>query len=277
MKIIDNKKIIEKIQLLFKQKKNNLSKNGLKEIGIDPVENQYKVSNLIIEQAFWSDYKITVIDKFRDLDGNLISENIKLLSKIKSLWDVGKKEIKFDDLIALNILTPATELCIGNFRLNTISDTAFGIKLFDKNKSIDSKWIDAVVDSDKVISVLQKFEIKEKELNELSEVKLNKLLEDHFKKYFENVRKGDTTNQGIVDLNIGNNKFVIELKLARELKKSHQSDRACGQIERYMKEFNTNFMVVVVGNLEDKQEKHGQTLKKKVKDCKGFYYYIEAL
>jgi hypothetical protein len=106
---------------------------------------------------------------------------------------------------------------------------------------------------------------------------LNKLLEDHFKKYFESVRKGDTTNQGLIDLNIGNKKFVIELKLARELKKSHQSDRAIGQIERYMKEFTNNFMFVVAGNHEDKQEKYCQILKKKLDECGGFYYYIEAL
>ena len=277
MKIIDNKKSIEKIQSLVKENKTKISKDGLKTIGIEPNEDKYKVGNILIEPGFFADFRFKIIDENRDLDGNLISENIMLHSKIKSLWEAGKKEIKFEFLIELNIYTPATELIIGNFKLYTCSDTSYGIEIVDRKKNIDGKWIDSVVNADKVISVLQKFDIKEEELEKLSEVKLNKLLEDHFKKYFESVRKGDTTNQGLIDLNIGNKKFVIELKLARELKKSHQSDRAIGQIERYMKEFTNNFMFVVAGNHEGKQEKYCQILKKKLDECGGFYYYIEAL
>ena len=277
MKIIDNKKSIEKIQSLIKEKKTKISKDELKIIGIEPDADKYKVRNILIEPAFFVDYRLKIIDENRDLDENLISENVKLHSKIKSLWEAGKKEIKFEYLISLNIYTPATELIIGNFKLYTCSDTSYGIEIVNKKKNTDGKWIDSVVNADKVISVLQKFDIKEKELEKLSEVKLNKLLEDHFKKYFESVRKGDTTNQGLIDLNIGNKKFVIELKLARELKKSHQSDRAIGQIERYMKEFTNNFMFVVAGNHADKQEKYCQILKKKLDECGGLYYYIEAL
>jgi len=67
--------------------------------------------------------------------------------------------------------------------------------------------------------LLQKFDISNSDLEKLSEVKFNALLEKHFKEYIENVRKSDITNQGFIDLNIAN-RILIEIKLSRELKKN---------------------------------------------------------
>ena len=133
-----------------------------------------------------------------------------------------------------------------------------------------------MINTERILDVLKDFTINSKDLSKISELDLNKLLENHFKKYFENIKKGGTSDKGLIDLIVGDLKYGIELKLARELKKTTQADRALGQIDRYMEKFGANFMVVIAGNDDDKKEKSVQDLIKKIRSGKGTYYYLEA-
>ncbi len=165
-----------------------------------------------------------------------------------------------------------------NFILNSFFglNSSYSIELIDKNKSVDNLWIDNVIDKEKVFQVLHKFDLNIKELSKMKELDLNKILETHFKGFFATVKKGGTSNKGLVDLILGDNKFGIELRLARELKKSDQADRAYGQADRYKEEFKNNFILLIAGSLEEKSEKSISDLLKKLQGKGILYYYIEA-
>jgi len=271
----ENLKAISKLQSLVKEGKKTIEKDELIKLGIDLSCDKLKLRNIEIKKDLFGMWSISIIDKKADLDGNMISENNKLLKRIQNLYESGETTISFTDLISeFNIYTTATDLNIGNFNLNSLLRlSVYDISLIDKNKNISGKWIDKSVDNKKVKEVLLKFNFTSKMLK-LSEVQLNKELETHFKQYFETVKKGDSTNQGLVDLNIGNGQYVIELKLSREAKKSDQADRAVGQVERYKEHFSDKFMLVIFGEESDRSEKCINLISKKVKDSRGIYQYI---
>jgi hypothetical protein len=271
----ENLKAISKLQSLVKQGKKTIEKDELIKLGIDLSNDKIKLRNIEIKKDLFGMWSISIIDKKADLDGNMISENNKLLKRIQNLYESGETTISFTDLISeFNIYTSATDLNIGNFNLNSLLRlSVYDISLIDKNKNISGKWIDKSVDNKKVKEVLLKFKFTS-EMLKLSEVQLNKELETHFKQYFETVKKGDSTNQGLVDLNIGNGQYVIELKLSREAKKSDQADRAVGQVERYKEHFSDKFMLVIFGEESDRSEKCINLISKKVKDSGGIYQYI---
>jgi hypothetical protein len=111
----------------------------------------------------------------------------------------------------------------------------------------------------------------------MKELDLNKLLEIQFKKYFETVKKGGTSNQGLIDLILGaNHNYGVEIKMAKELNKPSASQRAIGQIELYTKQFNGNFMLLIAGLPEEKNQKPILELVTKAKSCKSNYYYLDA-
>ncbi len=271
----ENLKAISKLQSLIKEGKKTIEKDELIKLGIDISNDKLKLRNIEIKKDLFGMWSLSIIDKKADLDGNMISENNKLLKRIQNLYESGETTISFTDLISeFNIYTSATDLNIGNFNLNSLLRlSVYDISLIDKNKNISGKWIDKSVDNKKVKEVLLKFNFTSKMLK-LSEVQLNKELETHFKQYFETVKKGDSTNQGLVDLNIGNGQYVIELKLSREAKKSDQADRAVGQVERYKEHFSDKFMLVIFGEESDRSEKCINLISKKVKDSRGIYQYI---
>ncbi len=271
----ENLKAISKLQSLVKEGKKTIEKDELIKLGIDISNDKLKLRNIEIKKDLFGMWSLSIIDKKADLDGNMISENNKLLKRIQNLYESGETTISFTDLISeFNIYTSATDLNIGNFNLNSLLRlSVYDISLIDKNKNISGKWIDKSVDNKKVKEVLLKFNFTSKMLK-LSEVQLNKELETHFKQYFETVKKGDSTNQGLVDLNIGNGQYVIELKLSREAKKSDQADRAVGQVERYKEHFSDKFMLVIFGEESDRSEKCINLISKKVKDSRGIYQYI---
>jgi hypothetical protein len=278
----ENLKLVLKIQDYLKSGKTKPNENELIEFGVDVSKQSQMFRNIMLEKNFWGKWVLNIIDPLKDLDGKLISENNKLLQRLKALYENGIKEINLNDFMELNIITPATELKIGNFKLEATSlmyvyPQSYHIMISDKNRNIDGLWLDSVITSEKVLEVLHKFDIAYVDLIKLTEVQLNKLIEEHFKKYFENVKKSGTSNKGLIDLLIGSNQnYAIELKLARELKKSSVSQRAIGQIDLYMEQFNHNFMVIIAGSAEEKREKYIQDLIKKVKKTKGLTYYMEA-
>ncbi len=269
-------KTVTIIQKLIKEGKKKISKLELGSLGLDVTQKNILVRNVKLEKDLvFSDWYFSIIDKKADLDGNQISENPKLLKRIQNHYEGGSRTINFTELINdFNIYTTATDINIGNFNLNSLLRlSVYDINLIDKKKSISGKWIDNVVDAVKVKEALHKFQF-ERAMLKLSEVQLNKELESHFKEFFETVKKGDTTNEGLVDLNIGNGKFVIEMKLSREAKKSSETDRAVGQVDKYKKHFPEQFMIVVFGDDSDREEKGIHALSRKVNESKGIYQFI---
>ena len=278
----ENIKLIKELQELLKNGKTKLDDDFVAKYKIDELKNLV-FRNIELEENFWGRYVITIIDEENDLDGNDFSENKELVKKLKTLWNNDIYEIEFDFFTKLNIVTPATRLKVGNFLLKAkeslldwnISDNCYNISIYDDEKNVDDLWTDEAITKDRIIDVLHNFEFNDVIYNKNSETKLNTLLEKYFKKFFENVKKSSNSNKGLIDLVIGeNNDFGIEMKLARELKKPDQCDRAVGQFSRYTEEFEDDFLIVVFGTIEEKNEKYVKVLHKKA--GKSRYYYKET-
>jgi hypothetical protein len=252
-------------------------------IGIDTTNKLQDYRNIRITSDFWNGVKVSVIDDTKDLDGIPIRENKKLILRVKNLYENGIDRILFSELQNLNIWTPAKEIILGNIRLKNYSDGLFfsydyyKIEIIDSNKSIDGLWLDPAISRGKILDVLHDFNLSEKEFIKMKELDLNKALEQHFKKYFETVKKGRTSKQGLIDLVVGaNHDYGIELKMAKELQKAANRQKAIGQIEEYTREFKDNFLLIIAGRSNEKNDKAVQDVFKKVKECKGYPYYLEA-
>jgi hypothetical protein len=216
------------------------------------------------------------------LDGVLICENKKFISRVKNLLENGINKISISEFSNYNIWKPAKELIIGNIKLREASDILFThdyyeILINDKAKNMDGLWLDSEISTERILKVLSSFELSADVLLKMKELDLNKELEFHFKKHFETVKKGGRSNQGDIDLILGSNhNYGIELKLARELTKASSSQKAIGQIEMYTRQFNGNFMLLVAGENSEKNDKAVAEVVRKAKDCNSSYFFIEA-
>jgi hypothetical protein len=259
-KIKENIKGIKALQERLIQRKKEIKKHELEAMGFEVSSKKIQIRNLNIEKDIFFDvYNISVIDKNKDLDGNLITQNQNLLHRIKVLWEAGKKEFPFSELYNFNILPLIDEIKIGNILLSNYLgiDKSYDISLIDKEKNIDNKWIDASVNMKRVLDVIMDFKYDKKML-ELAEVPLNKELELYFKNHFESVKKSDTSNKGLIDLTVGSggNKIAIELKLSKKLKLANDSQKCRGQIEDYFKQFGKNLILVIAGLKSEMDDKY---------------------
>jgi hypothetical protein len=259
----ENIKLIKIIQELLIQGKNEIKKKELESLGFDTSSRKFEIRNIRIEKDILFDtFYLTVIDKHKDLDGNLISQNSKFIHRVHTLCEAGKKEFPFSELNAFNILPLLSEIKIGNILLSNYFgiDKSYNITIIDKEKNIDNKWLDASVTITRVMDVLMNFPYDKKML-ELAEVPLNKELEKYFKDHFESVKKSDTSNKGLIDLTIGNekNKIAIEIKLSRKLKQANNSQKCRGQIEDYHKQFGKNLILVIAGLKSEMEDKYVST------------------
>jgi len=277
----ENTKLIKSLQTLLLSNK-KADEKALQAIGIDTSIKTQEFRNVKISNDFWNGLTVRVIDNQKDLDGNLISGNKKLITRIKNLWENGNKKIKIADLSELNIWNPAKDIVIGNLRLKNMSDILFSndyyeIQIIDEKKNIDGLWLDNVITTDRILDVLKKYELTASRLKAMKELDLNKDLEILLREHFETVKKGGRSNQGDIDIIIGSNhNYGIELKLARELTKVSASQKAIGQIELYTRQFKGNFMLIVAGRLSEKNDKSVAEVVRKAKECKCTYYYIDA-
>jgi hypothetical protein len=277
----ENVKLIKDLQsLLLSNKK--ADEKALKSIGIDTTIKIQEFRNVKVTNDYWNGLTVSVIDNQKDLDGIPIADNKKLVLRAKNLLENGTKKIKITELSDLNIWNPAKDIVLGNLRLKNYSDFLisydhYEIQVIDNKKNIDGLWVDSVISTDRILDVLHKFDLTAKQLNNMSEVELNKELEIHFKKYFLTVKKGGRSNEGDIDLILGSNhNYGIELKLAKAVKNIKKAQEAMGQIEMYTRQFKGNFMLIIAGLASDKSEKAISELVRKAKDCKCTYYYLEA-
>lgn len=259
-KVKENNKGIKALQERLILRNKEIKKTELETLGFDTSSKKIEIRNLKVEKDMFFDfYNISIIDKSKDLDGNLISQNQDLFHRVRVLFEAGKKEIPFSELYKLNILPLLDEIKIGNILLSNYIgfDKSYDISLIDKEKNIDNKWNDTSVNMTKVLDVIVNFNYDKKML-ELAEVPLNKELELYFKKHFESVKKSDTSNKGLIDLTIGNGstKIAIELKLSKKLKLANDSQKCRGQIEDYHKQFGKNLILVIAGLKSEMDDKY---------------------
>jgi hypothetical protein len=277
----ENTKQIKDLQTLLLSNK-KADEKALQGIGIDTTIKTQEFRNVRVVNDFWNGLTVEVIDDQKDLDGNPIADNKKLVTRVKNLMENGNKKLKITELSELNIWNPSKDIVLGNLRLKNFSDFLFSydhyeIQVIDDKKNIDGLWLDNVITTDRILDVLKKYDLTAKRLANMNELDLNKDLEVLFRQYFETVKKGGRSNQGDIDLILGSNhNYGIELKLARELTKAAASQKAIGQIELYTRQFKGNFMLIVAGKSSEKNDKSVSEVVRKAKDCKCTYYFIEA-
>ena len=276
--------------LLIHNSIDEITKDDLEGIGIDVSKGTQKFGNIEISDSFFGGLEIKIIDSKKDLEGNLLTKNKDLLQKIKNTLSNGSYEINQEELKEYGVFSIDDELVIGNVKLydqtlsNLISSIFSSVKyytieLIDEDRNAGGLWKDDLITKKNVLKVLNSFKIQKDVFDSLLEVPLNKELEDHFRKYFENVKKGGRSLKGDIDLLLGSNyEYGIELKLAKKLLKSSDCDRAVGQIENYTKDFNkSNFMLIIAGDSEYEYEKNIKRVSAKAKECNCDYYYLKPI
>ena len=276
--------------LLIRNSIDVITKDDLEGIGIDVSKGTQKFGNIEISDSFFGGLEIKIVDSKKDLEGNLLTKNKDLLQKIKNTLSNGSYEINQEELKEYGVFSIDDELVIGNVKLydqtlsNLISSIFSSVKyytieLIDEDRNAGGLWKDDLITKKNVLKVLNSFKIQKDVFDNLSEVQLNKELEDHFRKYFENVKKGGRSLKGDIDLLLGSNyEYGIELKLAKKLLQSSSCDRAVGQIENYTKDFNkSNFMLIIAGDSEYEYEKNIKRVSAKAKECNCDYYYLKPI
>ena len=126
------------LQQLLIQGKKNYSKSDIEKGGLDPSLKSSEIGNFKIEKdSLFGLYSISVMDKKKDIYGNPISEKSDFLHKVRSLWEVGKKQILFSDIYTFDIFTTASEIRIGNILLSNYLgfSKSYDISLIDKEKN----------------------------------------------------------------------------------------------------------------------------------------------
>jgi hypothetical protein len=272
-------KIFEKLKdLIFSNQK--IDDEILKKIGVDPTKKIQEFKNIRITNDFWSGLNIQLIDELKDVNGDLIEENKKLVSRVKNLYANGIFKIANTDLAELGLWNPSKIIHLGNLRLKNQSDFLFNydyydIDLVDKNKNVDGLWNDNVITTDRILSALSSFNISQEDLDNMKETSLTSQLEKHLKGFFTTVKKESSSNQGRIDLILGSNQnYGIEVKLAREISKAANCQKAIGQIELYSKQFNGNLMVLIAGKKIEKNDKNVTEVIRKSKECSCPNYFI---
>jgi len=276
--------------LLIHNSNNEITKDDLEVIGINVSKGTQKFGNIEINVSFFGGLEIKIIDSKKDLDGNLLTKNKDLLQKIKNTINNGNYEINKEELKEYGVFSIEDELVIGNVKLyeQTLSNLLssifssikyYTIELIDEDRNAAGLWKDNLISKKNILKVLNSFKIQKDVFDNLTEVQLNKELEDHFRKYFENVKKGGRSLKGDIDLLLGSNQeYGIELKLAKKLLSSSSCDRAVGQIENYTDEFDEgNFMLVIAGDSEYEYEKNIKRVSEKAKACVCDYYYLKPI
>ncbi|MEM8616302.1 MAG: hypothetical protein AAGF20_05140 [Pseudomonadota bacterium] len=124
--------------------------------------------------------------------------------------------------------------------------------LYRSRRNPDGRWDDRNVTTEKVLQALEGFEAeREARLKHgFTERSLQMQIKSWLNNQFENVDhdSGLASINGLkIDLDIGRGKVGIELKLARELFKTAHVQRLVGQIDDYLKAYNSEDLLLVVG------------------------------
>jgi len=274
------------IQDTWQEGYSGVKKSSLEKQGFDVKSDQIIIGNFKLTKGFlFGDFDIEIIDKNRDLDNNLVSENKAAKSYLQALIRQGITEVSTKELKGFNLNTRLSQMIFENISISKfeyitgISSDTYSISLLNKERGIENKIRGEKIDFKKILHALQSFEITKNDLAEKIETQINKDLEEHFRNYFERVQRSSGNIKGAFDLELGKMNFVIEIKLASSLiKKSGERDRASGQAKRYLQDFkNTNFLMLVIGEKFQRAEQKVISLEDEIKnDFKCYFHFLEA-
>lgn len=268
------------LQDTWKEGYSSIKKSTMEKQGFDTKQDKILIGNFKLDKGFlFGDYDLALIDKEKDLDNNPISENKLAKAHLQALIRQGITEIHSKELHPFNLNTKLGKMTFENITIYQIGlSQSYRIDFVDKEKGIENKIKDDKIDFKKVLNTLQKFELSKKTLAESTEVQLNKQLEEHFRKYFENAHRSSGNLRGAFDLDLGKMNFVIEMKLASSLKKTGERDRASGQAKRYLQDFKkNNFLMLVIGENADRADRNVISLETEIKnDYKCYFHFLEA-
>lgn len=116
--------------------------------------------------------------------------------------------------------------------------------------------------------------------NGYTEKDIQKQLDTYLKGIYQHVTREhgvEAKNAKAIDLDIGNGKVGVEVKIARELFKSGTWDRAIGQIVKYTKKKykDGNFILLVVGDDDDFRNSILSEVEDDVKEHKGVFCFAK--
>lgn len=268
------------LQDTWKEGYSIIKKSTMEKQGFDTNHDKIIIGNFKLDKGYiFGDYDFALIDKKKDLDNNPIYENKLAKAHLQALIRQGITEIHSKELHPFNLNTKLGKMTFENIIIYQIGlSQSYRIDFVDKEKGIENKIKDHRIDFKKVLNTLQNFELSKKTLKESTEVQLNKQLEEHFRKYFENAHRSSGNLRGAFDLDLGKMNFVIEMKLASSLKKTGERDRASGQAKRYLQDFKkNNFLMLVIGDNLERLDRNVISLEAEIKnDYKCYFHFLEA-
>ena len=145
----------------------------------------------------------------------------------------------------------------------------------------DGRVPDNAANVEQIIKVVKEFKpIRE---NRLKDGYTEKSIENQLVKFLKDKYVSITQQHGIesknarsIDIDVANGVAGLELKLAKNCKKTAELDRLYGQLEAYRKTKyrNDNLVLVVVGTKEESYDTILQDVQQICKKCKAWYLYI---
>lgn len=291
MKITMTKELVELVQNHYKKNihrklfKSGISKELLKNLGVDTSVKLFEMGNLRVKKDFFDgNYYPQLIDVNKDMNGLAFSENKVFMKKLNGIYENSKQKklISWDDLSSLNIMLTKSSHIIGNYKLTDSGVfEEYSISIYDKLKDTTGKYPDGQINYDKVYNALLEYQgqlsnVKAITLNK--EILFNDDLFEFFNKRFANVTKFSDTN-GIPDMILGVNKqCVMELKIGNKLD-STLCDKTIGQLLRYQDmyhntEVSREFWLILLGNEEKLSENQDISRLKRITERLKFRFHI---
>ena len=266
-----------------KRKTDSIKYEKLESLNVDTTKNNIVIGNLELSKILFSkNYSVNYIDKKRDWKGDLISENKLLEEKVLKLYKQNEEKITRDELLHLKLdLHESTYLIGRNFKLNyEIFLFNYYIELVDKQKDGRGRWKTEYIDVRKVRTAIDDYPLTKQFYKNYSEPKLNTELKKHLENYFEKVREQTNNENGRLDIKIGDNDFVIEIKMAKSLKNKSKYKEAIGQIMDYLNSKrleSKKFMLLIVCEKSEEDEPNIlELINHCQKDFKCHWDYLTA-
>lgn len=160
---------------------------------------------------------------------------------------------------------------------------AYRIQFKDRKRDFENRVLNDYVDSKNVISALSEYKFSNSKYNLFkkniqAEVEWAKDLENHLKKYFVSVRRGNPRKPLEIDLDLGSGKVGLELKWADKINKNNPMQAVFGQMSGYCRNGNYETIILVVaGEKKLKQDSiilQLENLVKRELNCLYFYLTI---
>lgn len=222
----------------------------IENLGFNMEEEHIEIGNFVLKQyTFPNHYNMSLIDKTKDLNGKPIDDNVKAIKFIQSAWKDDNTEIEPTDLQKFALNTKLNSFTIGNFNLSIgLFSRNYTLSLKDKERGIDNRVIDEYVTVQRVLKDVKSYSTEG--TTYYAESSFEESLYDYLALKYENVHR-QVSIGGVkslkIDLDIGNGKVGIELKIADKVTRSAEKQRLIGQLHDYTeKKYRENNLIVAV-------------------------------